>query len=146
MPLWSPTSLIIHEQNRPDLQYKVVHLNPLYFTLVYHNLHTHGHSLSHVFAPMACHLHLIYCTWDAVTTCPQVTVFSNLGAVRVIKCKNKNKSNGGFHSSYLLMCQAYGWDIILCCKIYLAMKTIVFLLGILAVVGLVWFLVEVLGK
>ena len=28
---------------------------------------------------MACHLHLILCTWDAVTTCTPVTVFFPLG-------------------------------------------------------------------
>ena len=30
---------------------------------------------------MACHLHLILCTWDGVTTCTPVTVFFPLGVL-----------------------------------------------------------------
>ena len=91
--------------------------NPLSFTLAYnyHTLHTYGLSLIvRVCAlaacsppgsvclywicltvcygqdEMACHLHPIFCTWDAVTTWTPVTVFFPLG-MRL--CSNKTNQN-----------------------------------------------------
>ena len=51
----------------------------------------------------ACHLHLMLCTWDAVTTCTPLTVFFIFGVQ--LGSKNKLKyimSTPSWHYSYIV--------------------------------------------